>query len=152
MSNCKIIDGRDHPERVAHLVRALLLELDPKEAEATKVLVTPQLAAQLLTGEHIWALLAQDGDEFVGVLTLHQCASIYAGGLFGEISEFYVTPSHRSLKVGEQLLNAARDLARRRQWQRLEVGSPPVAQSARTLAFYQRNHFEVVGARLRHLL
>ncbi len=43
----------------------------------------------------------------IGVITLHECAAIYAGGIFGEISELYVKPEFSSLKVGELLLASA---------------------------------------------
>jgi len=75
-------------EQVAGLVRALLVELDPSGADKVEKMAQ-QLAQELLATNAILAFLAKSGDEYVGVITLHQCAAIYAGGIFGEISELY---------------------------------------------------------------
>lgn len=67
------------------------------------------MATSLLRGHAgVWALLAiaVDGTP-VGVLTLNECAAIYAGGKFGEISELYVSPNYRSLGIGVRLVDEA---------------------------------------------
>jgi len=97
----------------------------------------------------VWAFIALDADSPVALLTLNECASLYAGGRFGEICELYVRSSFRGGFVGHRLLDAAVALARNRRWRRLEVGAPPVPQWQRTVTFYERNGFVVIGPRLK---
>ena len=101
----------------------------------------------------VWVFLAEDecGDA-AGILTLNECASIYAGGRFGEISELYVTPQARSKGLGPELLEEAMKFGRTRGWGRLEVGAPDVPRWSRTVSFYLSNGFVEVGPRLKLLL
>jgi len=85
-------------------------------------------------------------------MTLNECAAIYAGGKFGEISELYVRPDMRSQGVAQQLLDHAQQEARARGWKRIEVGAPSQPDWHRTLNFYLRNGFDEVGPRLRRLV
>jgi len=155
-----IIVEADTPERVrtvAMLVASLLRELAPDQAtpeddeKTEKDQKIERVATTLLNGQHnVWALLAETrSGEPVGVLTLNQCAAIYAGGRFGEISELYVAPEYRSARLGEKLLEAARNFGRNRQWTRLEVGAPEMPAWARTLGFYKAKGFREVGPRLK---
>lgn len=142
------------PERirsVAKLVACLLRELAPDQFPSDGDEKIERVANALLNGRNnVWAFLAEsDSGEPVGVLTLNQCAAIYAGGPFGEISELYVTPACRSAQIGEKLLEAARSFARNRQWTRLEVGATPMPTWARTAAFYKAKGFREVGPRLK---
>ena len=79
---------------------------------------------------------------------LNPCASLYAGH-FGEITELYVKPECRSAGVGAGLIEAAIAAARARSWSRLEVGTPELPTWDRTAAFYKRNGFIEVGARMK---
>lgn len=144
----------DTPERigsVAKLVASLLRELAPEQTSGDAVEKIEGVATTLLNGQNnVWALLAEsDTGQPVGVLTLNQCAALYAGGRFGEISEFYVAPACRSAQIGEKLLEAARRFGRNRQWTRLEVGAPEMPAWARTMAFYKAKGFREVGPRLK---
>ena len=137
---------------VASLVKALLVELEPDaESEINKIDMT-QIASDLFRKGKLFAILAKDGQLPVGVLTLHECAAIYAGGLFGEISELYVLPEYRSKKVGQMLLDAAEQKAKTVGWKRLEVGSPPPEEWPRTVKFYENNQFDATGTRLRRII
>lgn len=139
---------------VAELVHALLSELTPPEKEQPKAENVLASTMRLLNKDGgVWAFLAENewGDA-VGVLTLHECAAIYAGGIFGEISEFYVIPLARSAGVGPELLKEAIRFGHTREWKRLEVGAPAVPRWDRTVAFYRRNGFAEVGPRLKCLL
>ena len=72
---------------VRELVHPAGADLDP--------LAYRQTAAGLMAGDGgYWALLAKtSAGEAVGVITLNECAAIYAGGRFGEIPELYVEPA-----------------------------------------------------------
>lgn len=137
---------------VALLVRELLIELEPEAKSEINRMDLDQVSFDLFEQEKLFALLAKDGREPVGVLTLHQCAAIYAGGIFGEISELYVDPDYRSKRVGQLLLEAAIEKGRAMGWKRLEVGSPPPDEWPRTVKFYEKNQFEATGTRLRRLI
>jgi len=135
-------------ERVGHLTYALLAELYPELGYERDACV--DAARTLLTGSHgVWSFLATaQGDRDVGVVMLNECAAIYAGGRFGEISELYVVPDHRSQKVGARLTDAVVAFAREREWPFIEVGAPSVPAWQRTVDFYLNRGFEEVGPRL----
>ncbi len=46
------------------------------------------------------------------MINLNECSAIYAGGKFGEITEFYVKPEFRSQDIGASLISRAKDFAR----------------------------------------
>lgn len=152
MPNIEIKEATDNYKDVAELVKYLLIELEPsakKEIESTEL---ESIAQKLLNSSKIWAFLAKYNNENVGVITLHECAAIYAGGVFGEISELYVKPEFRSSNIGDLLLNSAIKKGNELGWKRLEVGSPPSSESPRTIKFYENKGFECTGSRLRRLL
>ena len=153
MQNIKVIEGSDNDfEDVSELVKNLLVELEPSAAAEIESMHLDQIARTLLTSSKIWALLAKHDDTTIGVITLHECAAIYAGGVFGEISELYVKPEYRSSKIGDLLLRSAIEKGRELGWKRLEVGSPPPNESPRTIKFYEDKGFKCTGSRLRCLL
>ena len=135
---------------VAEFVCALLQELSGSESiDRSAVFATAKL---LMMREQITAFVATQDGTPVGVITLHECAAIYAGGVFGEISELYVTPACRSQGVAAALLAAAHDEGVAQGWERLEVGAPTQPQWHRTLAFYEAQGFVETGPRLRRLI
>ena len=83
----------------------------------------------------------------MGCLTLTENRALYAEGAFGIIPEMYVRPAFRSRAVGAMLLAEAKQVARLRRWTRLEVTTPPLPQFDRTLAFYERQGFNISGGR-----
>jgi GNAT superfamily N-acetyltransferase len=152
MHNITVIEASNHFEDIAGLVKDLLIELEPSAKEEIEGKELESITKTLLETSKIWAFLARSNNKNIGVITLHECASIYAGGVFGEISEFYVKPEFRSSNIGQRLLSSAIEKGRERDWKRLEVGSPPVNESPRTLKFYENNGFECTGPRLRLLI
>lgn len=148
ISQASASDAQD----VARLVAALLLELEPQAKAELAAMRIPEQAKSLLADQLIYAFIARLADEVIGVITLHRCAALYAGGVFGEISELYVLPEYRSLKLGKQLVNHAVKFAAAQGWQRLEVGAPPLAEFSRTQQFYEANGFICTGQRLRKLV
>ncbi len=135
---------------VAGFVCALLLELSGS-ADIDRAAASATAEALLQRGQ-ITAFVASQDQTPVGVITLHECAAIYAGGVFGEISELYVTPAFRSQGVATALLAAAQEEGVARGWKRLEVGAPAQPQWHRTLAFYEAQGFVETGPRLRRLI
>ncbi len=135
---------------VAGLVHALLQELSG--GKATPIGELEETAQVVLSKYGVFALLALSEGPPLGVVVLNECAAIYAGGEFGEITELYVRPEARSLGVAARLVEAAIVEATRHGWHRIEVGAPPQPEWARTMQFYLRNGFEEVGPRLRRRL
>jgi GNAT superfamily N-acetyltransferase len=84
-----------------------------------------------------------------GMITLSEALSIYAGGSFGVIREFYVIPEMRSSGIGKALLNAAKEFGRSKGWMRLEVTPPPKDKWIRTYDFYMKEGFIEIGPRLK---
>jgi len=135
-------------ERVGRLTYELLSELYPELGYERRACVDS--ARRLLSGEDgVWSFLAtaRDGRD-VGVAMLNECAAIYAGGRFGEISELYVVPDARSQNVGALLTDAVAAFGRERDWPFIEVGAPGVPAWQRTVDFYQKRGFEEIGPRL----
>lgn len=128
---------------VAAAVRALLAELGSAARPGDDV------ARGLIESGRVHALVARDAaGAVVGAITVAASASIYAGGDFGVIQEFYVAPALRSRRLGARLIAAARRLAKSRGWDRLEVGAPAAERFSRTQAFYRANGFREIGPRL----
>ena len=101
----------------------------------------------LLVEGHYFALIAESEGEPVGFAGLSEGRALYAGGAMATVQEFYVARAFRSQGVGAALIHAATELARQKGWQRLEVCTPPLPEFDRSLAFYERNGFEVTGGR-----
>ena len=93
-----------------------------------------------------WDHAAALRGKTVGVMTIAETLSLYAGGYIGVINELYVVPEYRSEGVGKILLDAARDLADERGWRRLEVTTPG-AEYQKTLHFYEKEGFLPIGPR-----
>jgi GNAT superfamily N-acetyltransferase len=145
----RLAQGED-AATVAGLVHSLLDELSGGKAPAVEEIV--ERAETVLSGTGVVAVIACVGDEPIGVMTLNECAAIYAGGKFVEISELYVLPEMRSKGVAQRLLDYAQQEALARGWKRIEVGAPGQPDWHRTLNFYLRNGFDEVGPRLRRLI
>ena len=135
---------------VSSFVHALLDELSGGKPPAIEGVT--EVAEVILAGSSVITAIAYADDDPVGVMTLNECAAIYAGGKFGEISELYVRPDMRSQGVAQQLLDHAQQEPRARGWKRIEVGAPSQPDWHRTLNFYLRNGFDEVGPRLRRLV
>lgn len=136
----------DEAPVVAVLVARLLAELGGEEPDTRALLETTR---KLLAAGDVAALLVLVDGRPAGVATLNQCAAIYAGGRFGEITELYVGPDDRSAGLGRRLIEAAIDHARKAGWTRLEVGAPDLPRWQRTADFYRANGFVPVGPRLK---
>nr|WP_321239368.1 GNAT family N-acetyltransferase [uncultured Tolumonas sp.] len=153
MRNIDIIEAKEGDYTyVAALVQNLLIELEPHSTQDVLAMNLPLITKYLLKRQKIFAFLALSEGEPIGVITFHECAAIYAGGVFGEISELYVNPTFRSYRVGELLVNSAIEKSSINGWKRLEVCSPPPDEFKRVIKFYEKNGFKNTGARLRKLI
>lgn len=137
----------DDSHVVASLVLELLIEIEPAYAETLTLKGLSGVAESLLADDQgYWAFLAVDDEGgIVGVLTLNECAAIYANGLFGEIAELYVTPEWRSAKTGALLVDAAVAFGRDRGWSLMVVGAPELPDGRRAVNFYLGYGFKMSG-------
>ena len=135
---------------VARFVHALLAELS--RGEAATIDEVFEITSRVISEADVIAVIACLDGQPVGAMTLNECTAIYAGGKFGEISELYVDPNHRSHGIAKLLLNSAQSEAVARGWKRIEVGAPGQPDWQRTLNFYLQNGFDEVGPRLRRLV
>ena len=104
-----------------------------------------KLCENYIANELYHVMAAFDGDHIVGFASICESHSLYAEGSFGIIQEFYVLPEYRSHKIGESLIEEVTKLAKKKQWKRLELCTPPVPEFDRTLDFYKSNGFEITG-------
>jgi len=138
---------------VASLVYDLLFELFPEQKNLfplAKLKITATEMLQPSTG--VWSFLAISNGQVAGMINLNECAAIYAGGKFGEITEMYVKPKYRSTAIGEKLIQQSKLFAQERSWKVLEVGAPDLPRCQRTVDFYQKVGFNEVGPRLEMML
>ena len=139
----------DH-EAVTSLLFRLLTELNyAGQYGYSHETLAPAVAKLVRDGTGYWVFLADLGQSrSLGVITLNECSAVYAFGNFGEIAELYVAPEYRSDGIGAKLVDQAIGFALQRGWSHLEVGAPAVPAWQRTVDFYQRCGFSVVGPRL----
>lgn len=151
MTKIDLVESQQDLTDTAVLLGMLFDELgDSGQSQFDSTEMKTTIQSVFFESETNWAYLARSTDgQAVGVIALNQCCSTYAGGIFGEITEFYVLPDWRSRQIGKQLLQMAGQLAKVKFWKRLEVGAPPKDRWQRSSQFYQANGFEDVGPRLR---
>jgi GNAT superfamily N-acetyltransferase len=145
--------GVDEAAAFGRLISRLLAELYPDYPKFTDAGAEARIiaaAARLLRDEpRYFAFVAYDEQGApAGAMALNECAATYAFGLFGEISELYVDPAHRSAGLGGRLIDHAKEFARGRGWSMLEVGAPDAPRWQKSIDFYIRCGFEEIGPRL----
>lgn len=131
-------------------IAALLTEFSEDSPVSPEALL--DCAQDLMNGQTYLGFAVDDHHGLAGLVMINECAAIYAGGLFGEISELWVRKDCRSKGIAADLVAHVKRFARDRGWKRLEVGAPLQPQWARTLAFYEREGFATTGPRLRLIL
>lgn len=138
-------------ESVAWMVEELLTEI-MQAGDTGEFFVDPddlfrRLKALIADGTYIVFIAQDDLRNSLGFIATYECHTLYAGGKFGTISEFYVRPAFRSRNVGSHLLSIAQAFGKSRNWRRMEVMTPPLPQFARTCKFYMNEGFTITGGR-----
>jgi GNAT superfamily N-acetyltransferase len=143
---------RAEPEDAAAvlgLCKSLFDELDHR-FPSTEDKSSLSLCRNLMGNDSYTVFLAFDSKNSVcGIITLNEGASIYTGGKFGVIREFYVIPEMRSSGIGKALLDTAKGFVRTKGWKRLEVTPPHKEKWIRTYDFYMKEGFTEIGPRLK---
>ncbi len=133
------------------MVVSLLSELSGEVLEQEKY---NDLCVKLLNRSDFFTgfLAFNEFDHCIGILTVTETCSIYAGGCFGVIQELYVLPEYRSMNIGHELIKEVVSFAESRAWRRIEVGAPDRDKWVRTIKFYEKEGFEEIGPRLKLVL
>jgi branched-chain amino acid aminotransferase len=137
---------------VSSAVAELLVELGGTPPEpaamqaATRALLEDPDAGAVLVAE-------LDG-SLVGVIAASWQTAIHIPGRYALIQDLWVHPDWRGREIGADLVRALCELASERQIARVEVGLPreSFAGLDATEAFYLRNGFTALGARMRRVL
>lgn len=143
------IQNNDIP-KVKELLEELYFELG--EEKESIAFLTENLILELVQNGRTTILKATDlQDEIIGILTLTESQAIYCGGFLGTIDEMFVVQNFRNQKVGEKLLNKAKEIAEEKGWKRLDVTAPTDEDEA-TVNFYKKNGFVFTGPKLKFKL
>jgi GNAT superfamily N-acetyltransferase len=137
---------------IAAAVSALLLEIGGTPPPAPAMHASAH--ALIADGDLGVLLVAETAGALVGLLAASWQTAIHVPGRYALIQDLWVHPAWRSRAIGADLLAALGDLAGGRQITRIEVGLPQAgfAGLEATAAFYRRNGFTPLGARMRRLL
>jgi GNAT superfamily N-acetyltransferase len=98
-----------------------------------------------------WLARDQERRAILGFVALYEAYALYAGGVFGTISELYVRPRSRSQGIGAALVDEVKQVAQVKGWTRLEVTTPPLPLFERTVRFYEHQGFTISGGRKMNL-
>jgi GNAT superfamily N-acetyltransferase len=137
---------------VAVAVEALLLELGGRrppheelQAEIEAAIDDPGIGT---------ILVAEAGDDLVGVLSASWQRALHVPGRYATIQDLWVDQAWRSRRLGAELVEALAGFCREQGVARIEVGLPRESFAAigSTESFYRRNGFEHLGPRMRRLL
>ena len=93
--------------------------------------------------------LALEQDKIIGFITAIESNAIYARGRFGVINELYIIPEYRSQQIGQKLIHFIIDTAKGKNWKRLELDTPEIEKSEKTIRFYKKEGFVPVGYRMK---
>ena len=142
----------DQADEIAFLVGDLLQEIMDRigiDVFHFDLQETIERLADFITTEKNFVFIASEmtTGEIIGFVTVYEGFSLYAEGAFGTMAELYVKPSYRSQGIGNMLIQAVKEFGDRRDWKRLEVTTPPLPEFDPTLAFYEREGFEISGGR-----
>ncbi|HOY05823.1 MAG TPA: GNAT family N-acetyltransferase, partial [Saprospiraceae bacterium] len=91
-----IVADESHKHDVATLLAALFEEVGHSPDYDAIAAIYDEIEAD----DRHSTLLAMDEGEVVGVITLVETISLYAGGHIGVLNELYVVPEYRSEGVG----------------------------------------------------
>jgi len=138
----------DDAGQVATAINDLILELG---GAALPLAEAEAMSARVISGDVDGAIIvADDGDQLVGVCTISFQDSIRTLGRYAIIQEMYISPEHRNGGLGAELVDAAANEAASRGCNIVELSTPPDGANAER--FYERIGFTHVGRRLRRVL
>lgn len=146
---CKIVEATEKDINVILLMmEKLYLELG-EEKESLDFLNKKLVEEILQSGKTIILKAVTNSMEICGMLTLTESQAIYAGGKYGTIDEMYVPKVHRELNVGKKLIDKAKEIGLKKNWQRIDV-TAPTENNERAVSFYEKKGFSFTGPKLKY--
>ncbi|RKX21310.1 MAG: hypothetical protein DRP45_12460 [Candidatus Zixiibacteriota bacterium] len=92
-----------------------------------------------------------ENDLPLGMVTVIESFAIYADGAYGVINELYVQPEFRGKSIGKMLLQTVKEYGSMRNWERIDVTTPPGEKWQRAETFYEREDFVHTGPKMKFL-
>lgn len=133
---------------IVELLKALYLELG-EEAESV-IFLNDNLVSEIINSGRTEIYLAKTMNfKIIGIATLTECQSIYAGGKYGLLDEMYVLPEFRSIDIGKKLVDKIIATAKQNRWKRIDVTTPTEKRWERTVKFYKSYGFTFTGQKLK---
>ncbi|TDD50855.1 GNAT family N-acetyltransferase [Nonomuraea terrae] len=131
----------------APTLRALMRELAENQGHAAQVAVSVDRLADLLTRPDVGYLIAERDGKAIGYVSWLQRVSFWSGQDYLALDDLYVCSEERGAKVGEHLMRAISEVARRRviRW---EVAEANVAAQR----FYRRIGATLVSKKICRLV
>ena len=74
---------------------------------------------------------------------------MYARGDFGVINELYIVPEFRSKNIGQKLIDFLIAIGKSKNWTRLELDTPEIEKSEKTINFYKKEGIVPIGYRMK---
>lgn len=133
------------------LLKELYIELGEEE-DSVKYLDLELLQKITSTGKTEIYLARTDNSMTVGIMTITECQSIYAGGKYGLLDEMYVLPGFRSKRIGTKLIEKAKEIGAKKGWTRIDVTAPTEERWKRTVAFYEKSGFVFTGPKMKMVI
>lgn len=90
-----------------------------------------------------------NSNKIIGFICVIESNALYARGNFGVINELYIIPEFRSRKVGQKLIDFSIEVAKKKNWSRLELDTPEIEKAERTIQFYIKEGFTPIGLRMK---
>ncbi len=140
---------KQHEFEIAiQLLKELYIELG-EEKESVKFLDNKLLKRITDSGITEIFLAKTLNFEVVGIMTITECQSIYAGGKYGHLDEMYIKPDFRSNKIGTAMLEVIKEIGKEKKWNRIDVTAPTEVRWKRTVTFYEKSGFIFTGPKMK---
>jgi GNAT superfamily N-acetyltransferase len=88
----------------------------------------------------------------VGFVAAVESNALYARGSFGVVNELYIIPEFRSKKIGQKLIDFLIQIGKNKLWSRLELDTPEIEKSEKTINFYKKEGFVTIGYRMKKVI
>ncbi len=132
---------------IIDLLKRLYTELG-EEAESVRFLTHNLVQDMIRSGKTEIYLAKHNNEKIVGILTLTECQSIYAGGKYGLLDEMYVLPEFRSAEIGKGFVDKAVAVANEKKWKRIDVTTPLNSGGKEQLNFIKAGDSSIQGKSL----
>jgi GNAT superfamily N-acetyltransferase len=142
-----VSDAEDIAVMVGALLQEIMETVGVQAFHFDQMETVSRLQDFLHREKYIVFVARNESRKAIGFIGLCESYALYTEGCFGTIPELYVSPTYRSHHLGATLIAQAKAYGASQGWRRLEVTTPALPEFNKTLAFYQREGFEISGGR-----